>query len=268
MFLIQLPHVRHIRDRCPYRFRDLHCKYPEDHFEKGTEQDLRWGGDANKGGGWNTLNIANTAIADTNRTNAGKLTVQTAAGGPFAFWGTTRTAPQIYKEFKGNFDFYTWFDGPITNQSHFGFYIQASDDLGDSRAIMMSEEGGRKLMFLQVTENELSYQNQLGEMMKGLRVVRVGATLQFSGRISEDDDWTVLTYTTIGTYPDALRIGYVFPTTTSLPGIAMTVDYFAANSGGDATCSYSLDGINGCRDKMNQPRFGGAAGLPYGRLYL
>ena len=268
LFLLQLPHQRWIRDHCPYRFRDDNCQYPDDEFGKNTEQNLLIGGDSNKGGGWNTLNIANAVLADINRTNAEKLTVQTDSGGPFKFYGTQLTAPQIYKVFKGNFQFHTRLSSSLTTESDAGFYVQSVDDLDDWMAWIAVEIDGVDYLAIRASVDTVTTQTSEVALLKNLRIDRIDDTIYMYAKADGDADWTLFREELRGDITHTVRVGFVFPSTTNNAAVQETFDYFRAISGGLTTCDYSFDGPNGCKAHMNEPNFGGAAGLPYGRINL
>jgi phage-related protein len=272
LFLLRLPHIRHIRNHCPYRFRDAKCMYPEDLFGKVTEQDLKVGGDSDKGGGWKTLNIANADIADINRTSPGKLTVKTSAtGGPHKFYGTDRDAPQVYKLFKGNFKFYTELWGAVTAESHTGFYVQSNQDLGDWLALMAIEIDGRDQVFVRSSIDGATTQQHVSAIKRVFRIDRTGPVITLSisyayggGRLVWEEMYSATRIDLQG----VVRVGYVFPTDTAAVGVPQNYEYFKAFSGGALTCDYSFDGTNGCASKMNTPHFGGESGLPHGKITL
>jgi phage-related protein len=268
LFLLQLPHVRWIRDHCPYRYRDGNCRYPEDEFGKNTEQDLLLGGDSNKGGGWATENIGNAQIADINRTNAGKLTVQRTTGS-WRFWNASRTAPQTYKLFQGDFQVYTRLSSSLTADSDAGFYAQSVDDLGDWICWMGREWDGVDYLVTRNTVNNVSDQISETQLKKMIRIDRIGSTIRMYAKADADADWTLYREEVRADFSSTLRVGFVFSVSAGdLAGEPETFDYFRALSGGLATCDYSFDGPNGCKVHMNEPNFGGAAGLPYGRINL
>lgn len=266
LFLLQLPRVRDIRNRCPYFFRDARCGYPNDEFTATTEQDLRLGGDGDKGSGWATLNMTNAAVADINRTNAGQLTVKTAASGPYSFLGSVRTAPQVYKTFSGNFDFYTRLPGGVVGDALAGFYVQSANDASDSVAWVVRETSGTDHLYTRNTINDISSDVQRTTMRANMRIARSGSTFRFYAKADTDSDWTLYYTVTRQDFPSIVYVGFCFPTTTTAIGEPISFDYFRAYSGGAASCDRGFDTPNGCRSKQWQPFFGGAAGLPYGRV--
>jgi hypothetical protein len=264
LFKLQLPHRLWVDDYCPYKFRDAWCQYPEDLFGKTTEQDLVKGGDSNKGAGWATLNIANAARADVNRTYENKLTVVTSAtGGPHRFYDTNRDAPQVYKVFKGDFDFYTRITGGVDPDTQAGFYVQSASDLGDSLAWIVREAGGTDQIFTRETTDSVTADTYRYSLLPNLRIARLGPTFTLSAKADDDDDWTTFLTVTRIDIAYTVRVGFVFPTGTASEGSEVRFDYFKAFSGGLSTCDYTLDGPNGCRGHYHTPFFGGPPGLPY-----
>lgn len=268
LFSLEIPRWRHIRDRCWAHFRDDRCRYPEDWFDDNTEQDLILGGDSNKGGGWATLNIANADIADVNQTKLGKLVVQTKSGGPFRFSGASRDAPQVYKVFKGNFDFYARVSTAPTAESSFGFYAQAATSLGDYAAWLLREIGGADHIVTSSSVGGIVTDTTQTLMKRNLRITRAGSTIVWKAKADDDADWTTYKTEVLISIGHGVRVGFVFPTPTSAAGNQIEVDYFKAFGGGLQTCSYGFDTPNGCKEHMNTPNFVGAAGLPYGPLQL
>jgi len=267
LFAITLPWQRYIRDRCRHVFRDSKCGYPNDEFDDTSRQDIKAGGDGSKGGGWTSANMDNASICDIDITTSGELTIKGASGGPWKFWGSTQTAPLIYKTFSGDFDCYCHYTSVPGEEGGAAFFIQSVDDYGDWIAWVAVEINGTDYLYSRNTVNGSSDQVFEAELLPYWRIVRSGSTLQLWAHDDTTTTWTKYREEVRIDFSHTVRIGFAAFTSSSSEGTNQTWKYFRMTNGGLATCDYSLDGPNGCRAHQNTLRFGGAPSIPYGRFY-
>jgi phage-related protein len=278
LFALQLPHQRFVRDKCRFVYGPTHrsaggaadedyCRYPGDEFDEVTETNFLFGGDGGKGVGWTAVNMANAGIADINIYTDGWLNINPLGGAARDWNNTTRDAPHVYKTFIGDFDAYVRSKVTPNANGGTGFCVQSTTDLDDWFALLGVYSGGSAKFYARNTVSGVSSDTDEGAYANNsdFRIARSGNTLTYYGKSAYEDSWTEHGTVTRADFSATIRLillTYTVTTTSRQGGFA----YLRFYSGGLTSCDYTFDGPNGCRVHENTPNFGGAPGIPSGRL--
>lgn len=288
LYEAKVPKLYYSRSKCinPYHDRFVPgswCTYPSNEFGEQSRQDLvpaaGFGVQAWKHG-WSSQQARRASVFDSDRTNAGDLTITTSTD-RIAWKARERYGPNLFRVLTGDLDVSTVLTLPATSRVGWMAGLVLQDTADAMPPVAPGEEppveplstwlafaaqdngaGGRRLLLRRTIASEADPDDTEASTDLHLRLLRSGNVVTCYSRDSEDDDWTERFLTTL-TVPAAARIGVVAASDTkSALGFTARFNYLRFAAGGLATCARTEAD---CDVHENLLQFNGFLGMPNDR---
>ena len=286
LMALALPRHRFMRGKCRFRYRGDRCRYPGDEFGATTRQsfmDDRATGPWEKRDGWWILNPQAAAVADADETNDGCLTLTTPAvtvANEWRIWDTFFGGSFVFKPLSGDFDVNVYYiTDPTTNphRSAANMMVRSVADEDDWVALHWLHyvaRGPSELHYASTVDGATTYEQIAPSticptMPHYGRIARIGDQLSFYWRAAEADAWTSHITITRADLLGEVHVGLSAAASESGTGTAEQLfGYIRFSRGGLASCDYTMNGPDGCAAHNNTRNYGGADGIPSGRIYV
>jgi phage-related protein len=275
----QLPRQRYLRGRCRFVYGDAHCTYPDDEFSACTKQTLKdartTGSPFEKLNGWYVLNAHECSTFDAGVTADGYLTCANNTGAVKEWYDSKQDTAYAYRLVAGDFDAETKLVNTAWTVDGLWalFLVQSTSVAMDWVAVAWTHSVATtptKVLALSTTNTTAGTveHDPTVTWYQYARIVRAGNTVTWYVKAAAADAWTTLHSEDRADLGNQVRVGFTVCARAS--GTATTTvqwDYLRVNAGGMASCDYTMDGPNGCREHKNTLNYGGFPAIPSGRIY-
>jgi len=288
LYETKVPKLFYSRSKCinPYHDRFVPgswCTYPSNEFGEQSRQDLvpaaGYGIQAWKHG-WSSQQARRASVFDSDRTNAGDLTITTTTD-RIAWKARERYGPNFFRVLERDFDVSTVLTLPATSRVGWMAGLLLQDTAEAMPPVAPGEEppieplstwlffgaqdngsGGRRLLLRRTIASEADPDDTEASTDLYLRLVREDNVVTCYSKASEDGSWTERFLTTL-TVAAAARIGVVAGSDTkSALSFTARFGYLRFAAGGLASCARTE---TDCRAHENLLQFNGFLGMPSDR---